>query len=160
PPSRLSEPTVGGVTEPTPTPEHARLHDSADSDAPWRLWGPYVSGRQWGTVREDYSADGEAWDSFPFDHAHTRAYRWGEDGTRRLTVRDGFLTFAVARWNGQDDLLKERRFGLPGPQGNHGEDPKQYWWHLDAPPTHSSAEYLYRYPQAAYPSEQLVAENA
>ena len=148
------------MTEPTPTPEHARLHDSADSDAPWRLWGPYVSGRQWGTVREDYSADGEAWDSFPFDHAHTRAYRWGEDGIGGLCDRYGFLNVAVALWNGQDDRLKERLFGLAGPQGNHGEDAKEYWWHVDATPTHSVAEYLYRYPQAAYPYEQLVAENA
>lgn len=148
------------MTEQPSTAEHARLHESPDSDSPWRLWGPYLSGRQWGTVREDYSADGDAWASFPFDDAHTRTYRWGEDGIGGLTDRYGFLNVAVALWNRQDDRLKERLFGLAGPQGNHGEDAKEYWWHLDATPTHSFAEYLYRYPQAAYPYEELVRVNA
>ncbi|WP_427383248.1 MGH1-like glycoside hydrolase domain-containing protein [Janibacter sp. G56] len=142
------------------TAEHARLSQAPRGEDEWRLWGPYVSGRQWGTVREDYSPDGEAWDFFPFDHAHTRAYRWGEDGIAGLTDRYGFLNVGLAVWNGQDDRLKERLFGLSGPEGNHGEDAKEYWWHLDATPTHSFAEYLYRYPQAAFPYEQLVAENA
>ncbi len=143
-----------------PTAEHARLAESpADSD-PWRLWGPYVAGRQWGTVREDYSADGDAWADFPFDHAHARAYRWGEDGIAGLCDRYGFLNLAVALWNGRDDRLKERLFGLSNPQGNHGEDAKEYWWHLDATPTHSWAQYLYRYPQAAFPYDVLRAGNA
>ncbi len=129
-----------------------------DSD-PWRLWGPYVAGRQWGTVREDYSADGDAWGSFPFDHAHRRAYRWGEDGIAGICDRYGFLTFAVAFWNGADDRLKERLFGVTNPQGNHGEDVKEYWWHLDATPTHSWAQYLYRYPQRAFPYGDLVTTN-
>ena len=143
-----------------PSVEHARLAESPDDSDPWRLWGPYVAGRQWGTVREDYSADGDAWASFPFDHAHRRAYRWGEDGIAGLCDRYGFLNLAVAMWNGQDDRLKERLFGLTNPEGNHGEDAKEYWWHLDATPTHSFAQYLYRYPQQAFPYDQLVARNA
>ena len=137
-----------------PSVEHARLAESPDDSDPWRLWGPYVAGRQWGTVREDYSADGDAWASFPFDHAHRRAYRWGEDGIAGLCDRYGFLNLAVAMWNGQDDRLKERLFGLTNPQGNHGEDAKEYWWHLDATPTHSFAQYLYRYPQQAFPYDR------
>ena len=144
---------------PPRTPEHERLAASNDDLAPWRLWGPYVAGRQWGTVREDYSPDGDAWDYFPFEHAHRRAYRWGEDGIAGLCDRYGFLNLALALWNGHDDRLKERLFGVTNPQGNHGEDAKEYWWHLDATPTHSYAEYLYRYLQAAYPSTDLVAEN-
>ncbi len=139
--------------------ETERLLASGDQLAPWRLWGPYVAGRQWGTVREDYSADGDAWASFPFDHAHRRAYRWGEDGIAGLCDRYGFLNLALALWNGRDDRLKERLFGLTNGQGNHGEDAKEFWWHLDATPTHCYAEYLYRYPQAAYPYEQLVTEG-
>ncbi|HEU4997885.1 MAG TPA: glucosidase [Lapillicoccus sp.] len=143
-----------------PSVEHARLAESPDDADPWRLWGPYVAGRQWGTVREDYSADGDAWTSFPFDHAHRRAYRWGEDGIAGLCDRYGFLNLAVAMWNGQDDRLKERLFGLTNHQGNHGEDAKEYWWHLDATPTHSFAQYLYRYPQPAFPYDDLVTQNA
>ena len=143
-----------------PSAEHARLAESPDDSDPWRLWGPYVAGRQWGTVREDYSADGDAWTDFPFDQAHRRAYRWGEDGIAGLCDRFGFLNLAVAMWNGHDDRLKERLFGLTNPEGNHGEDVKEYWWHLDATPTHSFGQYLYRYPQAAFPYDQLVAENA
>src|SRR5690606_20269204 len=105
----------GAVT----TAEHRRLADSDDPTAPWRRWGPYVSARQWGTVREDYSADGDAWAHFPFDHAHRRAYRWGEDGIAGLCDVDGHLNLAVAMWNGRDDRLKERFFGLTNPQGNH-----------------------------------------
>ena len=143
-----------------PSAEHARLAESPDDSDPWRLWGPYVAGRQWGTVREDYSADGDAWADFPFHQAHRRAYRWGEDGIAGLCDRFGFLNLAVAMWNGHDDRLKERLFGLTNPEGNHGEDVKEYWWHLDATPTHSFGQYLYRYPQAAFPYDQLVAENA
>ncbi len=131
-----------------PSVEHARLAGSTEDSDPWRLWGPYLAGRQWGTVREDYSADGNAWDAFPFEHAHRRAYRWGDDGIGGLCDRYGFLNVAVAMWNGRDDRLKERLFGLTNPQGNHGEDVKEYWWHLDAIPTHSWAQSLYRYPQS------------
>lgn len=129
-------------------------------DDAWRLWGPYAAARQWGTVREDYSADGDAWTYFPFDHAHQRAYRWGEDGLAAISDRFGFLNLGLGLWNGQDDRLKERLFGLSGPQGNHGEDVKEYWWAQDATPTHSWSSYLYRYPQAAYPYAELVERNA
>ncbi len=142
------------------TAEHVRMAASPGAGAPWRQWGPYLSGRQWGTVREDYSADGDAWGHFPFEQAHTRAYRWGEDGIAGLTDRYGFLNLAVALWNGHDDRLKERLFGLTNPQGNHGEDVKEYWWHVDATPTHSWAQFLYRYPQRAFPYDHLVAESA
>ncbi|HMT90572.1 MAG TPA: glucosidase, partial [Dermatophilaceae bacterium] len=142
------------------TAEHVRLAESPDDSDPWRQWGPYVSARQWGTVREDYSADGDAWESFPFDQAHQRTYRWGEDGLAGLCDRWGFLNLGIALWNGQDDRLKERLFGLTNHQGNHGEDVKEYWWHLDATPTHSYAEWLYRYPQRAFPYADLVATNA
>ena len=140
-------------------PEGERVAD-LPADAPWRLWGPYQSGRQWGTVREDYSADGNAWDYLPFDQAHARAYRWGEDGVAGLCDAHGFLHLSVALWNEHDDRLKERWFGLTNGQGNHGEDVKEYWWPLDATPTHSWGELLYRYPQAPFPYEQLVTENA
>ncbi|MGV8910211.1 MAG: MGH1-like glycoside hydrolase domain-containing protein [Propionicimonas sp.] len=129
------------------------------ADAPWRLWGPYQSGRQWGTVREDYSANGDAWNYLPFDQSHARAYRWGEDGIGGLCDAHGFLHLSLALWNERDDRLKERWFGLTNSQGNHGEDVKEYWWALDATPTHSWGQLLYRYPQAAFPYEQLVAEN-
>lgn len=142
------------------TAEHQRLSSSDDPGAAWRRWGPYVSARQWGTVREDYSADGDAWASFPFDHAHQRAYRWGEDGLAGLCDVDGYLNVGLALWNGRDDRLKERLFGLTNPQGNHGEDAKEYWWALEGTPTHSYASWLYRYPQAAYPYAELVAVNA
>ncbi|WP_353953395.1 glucosidase [Knoellia sp. S7-12] len=142
------------------TPEHLRLDASPHDGDAWRAWGPYVSGRQWGTVREDYSAEGDAWSFFPFDHAHARAYRWGEDGIAGLCDRYGFLNLAVAMWNGQDDRLKERYFGLTNGEGNHGEDAKEYWWHLDATPTHSWAQHLYRYPQAAFPYAALREQNS
>jgi hypothetical protein len=142
------------------TEEHRRLADSPHDGDVWRAWGPYVSGRQWGTVREDYSADGDAWSFFPFDHAHARAYRWGEDGIAGLCDRYGFLNLAIAMWNGQDDRLKERCFGLTNGEGNHGEDVKEYWWHLDATPTHSWAQHLYRYPHKAFPYAALRENNA
>ena len=144
----------------TPDAETARLRDSAGDDAPWRLWGPYLAGRQWGTVREDYSGDGDAWNYLPFEQAQSRAYRWGEDGLGGLCDRFGFLNFSLALWNGADVRLKERLFGLTNAQGNHGEDAKEYWWHVDATPTHSYAEWLYRYPQLAYPYDGLVEGNA
>ncbi|MDO5495770.1 MAG: glucosidase, partial [bacterium] len=136
---------------PTPTEEHDRLAQADYPTDPWRLWGPYVAGRQWGTVREDYSDDGDAWSSFPFDHAHLRAYRWGEDGIAGLCDRHGFLHLTLALWNRKDDRLKERLFGLGNGEGNHGEDAKEVWWPLDATPTHSWSQYLYRYPQMAFP---------
>jgi hypothetical protein len=139
--------------------EHARLAESPEASDPWRLWGPYLSGRQWGTVREDYSADGDAWGYFPFELAEARAYRWGEDGLGGICDRFGFLNFSVALWNGQDCRLKERLFGLTNPEGNHGEDVKEYWWAIDATPTHSYGQWLYRYPQAAYPYQELREQN-
>ena len=142
------------------TAEHARLAESPGASGPWRLWGPYLAGRQWGTVREDYSTDGDAWESFPFDHANARAYRWGEDGMGGICDRFGFLNVAVAMWNGRDPILKERLFGLTNSEGNHGEDAKEHWWALDGTPTHSWSQWLYRYPQAEYPYERLRAENA
>jgi hypothetical protein len=140
--------------------EHARLAESPESTSPWRLWGPYLAGRQWGTVREDYSADGDAWGYLPFEQAHQRAYRWGEDGLAGFCDRFGFLNIGVALWNGRDPLLKERLFGLTNGEGNHGEDAKEYWWALDGTPTHAYASWLYRYPQAEFPYAQLRAENA
>lgn len=127
--------------------------------ADWRTWGPYLSERQWGTVREDYSEGGSAWDSFPHDHARSRAYRWGEDGLFGISDLNQQLCFAVALWNGADPILKERLFGLTGSEGNHGEDVKEYYWYLDATPAHSYLRGLYKYPQAAFPYGDLVAEN-
>lgn len=141
------------------TAEGRRLAQAASDESPWRRWGPYVSARQWGTVREDYSADGNAWDFFDFDQSHLRTYRWGEDGLGGLCDRFGFLNIAPALWNGHDDRLKERAFGLTNPEGNHGEDVKEYYWALDATPTHSFAQWLYRYPQAAFPYDELRMKN-
>ena len=140
--------------------ETARLRAEAGRRANWRRWGPYLSERQWGTVREDYSADGSVWDSFPHDHARSRAYRWGEDGILGLSDRQGRLCFALALWNGKDPILKERLFGLTNAEGNHGEDVKECYYFLDGTPTHSYLRGLYKYPQAAFPYADLVAENA
>ncbi|HEY3083812.1 MAG TPA: glucosidase [Chloroflexota bacterium] len=126
---------------------------------PWRRWGPYLAERQWGTVREDYSSDGDAWDSFPHDHARSRVYRWNEDGLLGISDDEGRLCLALALWNGVDPILKERLFGLTGPQGNHGEDVKEYYYYLDSTPTHSYMRALYKYPQRAFPYQQLVDEN-
>jgi hypothetical protein len=126
----------------------------------WDRWGPYLSERAWGTVREDYSADGNAWGFFPYDHARSRAYRWNEDGMAGISDLNQDLCLALAVWNGVDDHLKERMFGLAGPEGNHGEDAKEYWWYVDATPTHSWLHWRYHYPQAAFPYEQLRRENA
>jgi len=125
----------------------------------WTRWGPYLSERQWGTVREDYSPDGDSWNYFPHDHARSRAYRWGEDGIAGFCDRHQHICFAVALWNEKDPILKERLFGLTNPQGNHGEDVKEYYYYLDATPTSSYLKYLYKYPQAAFPYSQLVGEN-
>lgn len=141
------------------TPEHQRLAEHAAGRRRWKLWGPYLSERQWGTVREDYSANGAAWEYFPHDHARSRAYRWGEDGLGGICDDHGYLCFALALWNGRDPILKERLFGLTGPEGNHGEDVKEYYFYLDSTPTHSYMKMLYKYPQAAYPYADLVAEN-
>lgn len=118
----------------------------------WHHWGPYLADRQWGTVREDYSAGGSAWDDFPHDHARSRAYRWGEDGIGGISDNHQQLCFALALWNGADPILKERFFGLTGPEGNHGEDVKDYYYYLDNTPTHSYMRMLYKYPQRAFPS--------
>ncbi|HEY2393190.1 MAG TPA: glucosidase [Candidatus Angelobacter sp.] len=141
------------------TKEEVRLKQSHDRKAQWKRWGPYVSERAWGTVREDYSATGEAWDYFPHDHARSRAYRWNEDGMAGICDRHQRLCFALALWNGRDPILKERLFGLNGSEGNHGEDVKEYYFYLDSTPTHSYMKYLYKYPQAEYPYKKLVEEN-
>src|SRR3974390_65030 len=126
----------------------------------WYRWGPYVSERQWGTVREDYSADGEAWDYLPHDHARSRAYRWGEDGLAGFCDVEQRLCLGLALWNGRGPILKERAFGLTGAQGNHGEDVKEYWWYLDAIPSHAWNRWRYHYPQGPFPYQDLVDTNA
>ena len=141
------------------TPEEQRLEESHQRTKHWKRWGPYLSERQWGTVREDYSPNGTAWEYFPHEHARSRAYRWGEDGLGGISDRHQRVCFALAMWNGRDPILKERLFGLTGHQGNHGEDVKEYYFYLDSTPTHSYMKYLYKYPQAAFPYEQLVEEN-
>ncbi|WVO15911.1 hypothetical protein L204_103576 [Cryptococcus depauperatus] len=139
--------------------EEYRLQQSDDYQVHWKRWGPYVSERQWGTVREDYSANGDAWNSFPFELAESRAYRWGEDGMAGISDNHQRLCFTLALWNGKDPILKERLFGLNGSQGNHGEDVKELYYYLDSTPTHSYMKYLYKYPQAEFPYEQLKEEN-
>ena len=141
------------------TAEGRRLAADARREENWKRWGPYLSDRQWGTVREDYSADGTFWEYFPHDHARSRAYRWGEDGLLGICDREARLCFALALWNGRDPILKERLFGLTGNEGNHGEDVKECWFHLDSTPTHSYMKALYRYPQAEFPYARLVEEN-
>jgi hypothetical protein len=139
--------------------EVQRLKAAQERTAHWRRWGPYLSERQWGTVREDYSPYGTAWDFFPHDHARSRAYRWGEDGLAGISDNHQRLCFALALWNGHDAILKERLFGLTGSEGNHGEDVKEYYFYLDSTPTHSYMKYLYKYPHTAFPYRQLVEEN-
>lgn len=141
------------------TCEGARLAKSREREGHWNRWGPFLSERAWGTVREDYSADGNAWDYFPHDHARSRAYRWNEDGLGGICDRHQYLCFALALWNGCDSCLKDRLFGLTGKEGNHGEDVKEYYFYLDNTPTHSYMKYLYKYPQSEYPYEKLVLEN-
>src|SRR5882724_7974113 len=142
------------------TTEDVRLEDNRTRKEYWKRWGPYLSERQWGTVREDYSPYGNAWEYLPHDHARSRAYRWNEDGIAGICDRHQYICFAVAMWNGQDPILKERLYGLTGNQGNHGEDVKECYYYLDSTPTHSYMKYLYKYPQSAYPYEELVRENA
>src|SRR5579871_76138 len=142
------------------TEEERRLQKAHEGKEPWKRWGPYLSERAWGTVREDYSADGSSWDYFPHDMARSRAYRWNEDGLAGISDDKGQMCFALALWNGRDAILKERLFGLAGPQGNHGEDVKEVYYYLDSTPTHSYMQMLYVYPQAAFPYHQLEEENA
>ncbi|HWB10119.1 MAG TPA: glucosidase [Pirellulales bacterium] len=162
-------PASNSVAAPAPNPfadgrecrdaESLRLAEDSARKANWKRWGPYLSERQWGTVREDYSADGSAWTYFPHDQARSRAYRWGEDGLLGICDRQCRLCFALALWNGRDPILKERLYGLTGPEGNHGEDVKECYFYLDSTPTHSYLKALYKYPQEAFPYAQLVEEN-
>ena len=141
------------------TREELRLQEDRARKANWKRWGPYLSERQWGTIREDYSAGGDAWEYFPHDHARSRAYRWGEDGLGGICDRHQYICFALALWNGRDPILKERLFGLTGKEGNHGEDVKEYYFYLDSTPTHSYMKFLYKYPQREFPYAKLVEEN-
>jgi len=139
--------------------EQQRLEEARSRNVPWRKWGPYLSERQWGTVREDYSENGNAWDYFSHDQARSRAYHWGEDGLAGISDDQQRICFALALWNGKDPIIKERLFGLTNSEGNHGEDVKECYYYLDSTPTHSYLKYLYKYPQAAYPYDQLVSTN-
>ena len=139
--------------------EQTRLLEAREKKSPWKKWGPYLSERQWGTVREDYSENGDAWNFFTHDHARSRAYRWGEDGIAGISDDKQYLCFALALWNGKDPILKERYFGLTNSEGNHGEDVKEYYFYLDSTPTHSYMKLLYKYPQAEYPYNDLLAQN-
>ena len=141
------------------THEEIRLSESAMRKKHWKRWGPYLSERAWGTVREDYSPSGNVWENLPHDHARSKAYRWNEDGLAGISDRKQTTCFALALWNERDPFLKERIFGLTGNQGNHGEDVKEYYFYLDSTPTHSYMKYLYKYPQAEFPYRQLVEEN-
>ncbi len=139
--------------------EQKRLQEALEKTALWKRWGPYLSEREWGTVREDYSADGTAWEYFPHDHARSRAYRWGEDGIGGICDHHQRICVAFSLWNGRDPILKERLFGLTDHEGNHGEDVKEYYFYVDSTPTHSYMKFLYKYPQAEFPYAQLVQEN-
>src|SRR4026208_2144180 len=148
------------ATQNMTTQEHQRLREPFTSAVrPWHHWGPYVSERSWGTVREDYSSNGDAWNYFPHDLARSKAYRWGEDGMAGICDRYQVLCFSVALWNGCDPILKERPFGLIPIEGNHGEDLKEYYFYLDSTPTHSYMKYLYKYPQREFPYRWLIEEN-
>ncbi len=140
--------------------EHRRMVEDRERIVRWRQWGPYLSERAWGTVREDYSATGDAWSYFPHDHARSRAYRWSEDGMAGFCDREQTLCLSLALWNGQDAILKERAFGLSGPEGNHGEDVKDLYFYEDATPTASYLRYVYKYPQRRFPYAELVQANA
>src|SRR5205807_3073182 len=139
--------------------EKRRLLQAMRREEHWRRWGPYLSEREWGTVREDYSPGGTAWEYFPFEHSHLRTYRWGEDGIAGICDNHQRMCFALAFWNGRDPILKERLFGLTGNQGNHGEDVKECYFYLDSTPTHSYMRMLYKYPQAEFPYQLLLDEN-
>src|SRR5271169_3001663 len=153
--------TARRVTPRSPSSGAVEAHrlEKARAGVPWRRWGPYLSERQWGTVREDYSEHGNAWEYLPHDQARSRAYRWGEDGLAGISDDHQTLCFALALWNGKDPILKERLFGLTNSEGNHGEDVKEYYFYLESSPTHSYMKYLYKYPLAAYPYEQLINVN-
>ena len=157
---------AGREPMPDEPPERLRMARKPDGctlrateRVPWRKWGPYLSEREWGTVREDYSATGDAWNHFPHDHARSHAYRWGEDGLAGFSDDQQRLCFALALWNGQDPILKERLFGLTNAEGNHGEDVKEYYFYLDSTPTHSYMKWLYKYPQRPYPYDDLLETN-
>ncbi len=139
--------------------ERQRLAEDSQREYNWKRWGPYLSEPQWGTVREDYSANGDCWNYFPHDQARSRAFRWGEDGLLGITDRECRLCFALALWNGRDPILKERLFGLTNNEGNHGEDVKECYFYLDSTPTHSYMRALYKYPQSEFPYQQLIEEN-
>jgi hypothetical protein len=147
------------MSTPLLDPERIRLEEARNGTARWKKWGPYLSERQWGTVREDYSQDGNAWDYFTHDQARSRAYRWGEDGLAGFSDDKQGLCFCIALWNGRDPILKERLFGLTNSEGNHGEDVKEYYFYIDSTPTHSYMKYLYKYPQSAYPYDEIVKTN-
>ena len=147
------------MTNSNETAEQKRLNEARDQKVPWRKWGPYLSERQWGTVREDYSDNGDAWSYFSHDQARSRAYHWGEDGLAGISDDKQLLCFSVALWNGKDPILKERMFGLTNSEGNHGEDVKEYYFYLDSTPTHSYMKYLYKYPHAAFPYGDLIETN-
>src|SRR5438874_5839933 len=147
------------MADSTPTAEVKRLEEATERSVHWKRWGPYLSERQWGTVREDYSEFGTAWDYFPHEHARSRVYRWGEDGILGISDNHQRLCFALAMWNGKDPILKERMFGLTGSEGNHGEDVKEYFSFLDSTPTHSYMKGLYKSPQREFPYARLVEDN-
>jgi hypothetical protein len=140
--------------------EEIRLQEAREKNISWKKWGPYLSERQWGTVREDYSQNGDAWNFFTHDHSRSRAYRWGEDGIAGISDDKQRLCLSLALWNGRDPILKERYFGLTNSEGNHGEDVKEYYYYLDSTPTHSYMKLLYKYPQTAYPYSDLVYQNS
>src|SRR5499425_3507069 len=140
--------------------EQQRLAEARERGILWRKWGPYLSERQWGTVREDYSQDGNAWNYFTHDQSRSRTYRWGEDGLAGISDDNQQLCFALALWNGRDPILKERLFGLTNSEGNHGEDVKEYYFYIDSTPTHSYMKYLYKYPQRRFPYEDLIRTNS
>src|SRR5271163_4336818 len=139
--------------------EQKRLNEAREKGVPWKKWGPYLSERQWGTVREDYSKDGNAWDYFTHDQSRSRAYRWGEDGMAGISDDKQQLCFALALWNGRDPILKERMFGLTNSESNHGEDVKEYYFYVDSTPTHSYMKHLYKYPQGEFPYRDLSETN-
>src|ERR1043166_3325208 len=150
---------AGMATNIVDVTEQKRLNEAREAGIPWKKWGPYLSERQWGTVREDYSDNGDAWNYFTHDHARSRAYRWGEDGLGGLCDDKQRLCFALALWNERDPILKERLFGLTNSEANHGEDVKEYYFYIDSTPTHSYMKYLYKYPQQEYPYLNLVETN-
>src|SRR5438094_5004205 len=154
-----AEPHAADLRAAEPDPERRRLEDAREGRVAWYRWGPYLADRQWGTVREDYSANGDAWNYLPHDHARSRAYRWGEDGLLGISDQHSRLCFSIALWNERDPILKERLFGLSGPEGNHGEDVKESYFYIDATPTHSYMKALYKYPLAEFPYARLLDEN-